>query len=181
MPSLDSLSIGFRRAQIGAFWILTTVTLAGIAGGAAWALGARVPWAWAAASLCTLLPGVVWTQWFEFGVRGWNKATRVTVPALRTYVLKVSYYVLIGSIGRAGSSLDLRRGNPAPSRWLPRRSRNLEGSGVGASHERHGLTAWVRRREDVWMLCLVPVLFLLTVLGDEREQSGPPSGTYTLY
>jgi hypothetical protein len=144
-----------------AFWILTSVLLSLGLGLAAAALGARAPWAWGIGGLCLPLPGFVWPQWFEIGIRAWNKGVRVCAAVLRTYVLNVCYYVLFGAVSRAGSSLNVVRLNPEMSGWIPR-AQNDPAPGV-------------------WSAGLWPVLLLLRVLNDEAQDSAPPSGTYTLY
>lgn len=167
-----------------AFWILTTTVLCLGIGVVSWALGVKASWGWAATGLTVLLPGAVWTPWFEIGIRAWNKGVRLTVPLVRAYVLKVSYWVLISSVGRASSTLDLSLGSTDRSRWIPRGPRRDEIGGDGP-FPRHqpasGLVAWAWCRGKTWRLSLLPVMLLLTLLGDEAEQSGPPTGTYTLY
>jgi hypothetical protein len=156
-----SLTVAFRRAEMKAFWILTTAMLSVALGLASAALGVRAPWAWGAVGLCLPLPGLVWPQWFEIGIRAWNKGVRVSAALLRTYVLKVCYYLLFGAASRTGSSLDLVLGKDEVSRWIPR--------------ARHDPTP------GAWTVCLRPVLLLLLLLRDEAQESAPPTSTYTLY
>src|SRR6185369_8743688 len=95
------------------------------------------------------LPGLAWPQWFAFGVSGWNKGVRLAAGALRSYVLKVCYYVLFGAVSWTGSSLDLALGTGTVSRWIPKgrhdsRSDDPERSAAGNEARSHGLLAALR-------------------------------------
>jgi hypothetical protein len=182
---LASLTISFRRAEMTAFWILTTAIVSVALGLASAAFGGRAPWAWGAAGLSLLLPGLVWPQWFEFGIRVWNKSVRLTAAVLRKYVLKVVYYVLFGAVSRTGSSLDLELRATEVSRWIPRAedySAFHDDPSLGTREERaHGLNTLPRRPGQAWRVCLQPALLLLKLLRDEAQESVPSSSTYTLY
>jgi hypothetical protein len=189
--SLPTLTIGFRRAEMTAFWILTSALSSVALGLVATVVGARVPWAWAIAGLCPAVPGLVWPLWFEMGIRAWNKGARLTTAALRSYVLKVSYYLMFGAVSRTGSSLDLRPGQPELSRWIPRSYHDS----IDGSHGRRDVDAgnpgtgprWLavmrssRTGGKAWTLCLMPVMLLLLMVRDEAQESAPPSNTYTLF
>ena len=195
---LPLLTVGFRRAEMTAFWIMVLAVSSFALGLAALILGARAPWAWAAAGLSPALPGLVWPIWFEFGVRAWNKSVRLTVASLRSYVLKVCYYLLFGAVSRTGSSLDLQLRTPEFSRWIPR---DPPGPTIGdpgplvadpkglrgpADNVRggHGPLASIYNQRDAgkaWTVCLIPIMWLLRLLRDEEQDNLPPTNTYTLY
>jgi hypothetical protein len=184
------MMIGFRRAEMTAFWVLASAVSAAALGLAAWASGAPAPWAWAAAGLCVALPGLVWPIWFELGVRAWNKGVRVSAAALRSYVLKVCYYLLFGAVSRTGSSLDLKLGQSEVSRWIRRDSAPATNDHAPLA-VRAGTRAgspWFselmqssRVAGKAWTVFLMPVMLLLLVLRDEEQESAPPSSTYTLF
>jgi hypothetical protein len=179
------LTISFRRAEMRALWFVATVTLALILMLSAAALGIAVPWTWGAAALLVLLPGLVWSRWFEIGVSAWNKGVRFSTSLLRAYTLRVCYYFLFGPVSRAGSSLGLELGRAETSRWIPR------ARGEAAFNKRTPLEprdGWSRELLDLarrpgkrWMVCLLPVVLLLYLLRGEQQESAPPSSTYTLY
>jgi hypothetical protein len=186
------MSIGFRRADLTAFWILTSAVCAAALGLTAWVSGAKAPWAWAAAGLCAALPGLVWPIWFEIGIRGWNKGVRLSAAALRGYVLKVCYYLLFGAVSRTGSSLNLNLGKTEVSRWIPRDRHHPKRTGGASLPEgiggdlgsSDGLSALIQSSKGAgkaWTVCLLPVMWLLLVLRDEEQESAPPSSTYTLF
>jgi hypothetical protein len=189
--SAPSLTIGFRRAELTAFWIVTCVLSSILIGLVALAVGARMPWAWAAIGLCLSLPGLVWRIWFEIGVRAWNKGVRLLTGALRRYVLRVCYYLLFAAVSRTGSSLDLRLGKAEVSRWVPRGCQKTGGdrapqsgpigTDIGTKHSVFAMTGSSRHTGHAWTVCLMPVMLLLKLLRDEERESAPPSATYTLY
>lgn len=186
MHSTDApLTISFRRAEMRALWILSTVTLALILAIAASTLGSAVPWAWGTGALIVVLPGLVWPRWFEMGVSAWNKGVVLSTSLLRAYTLTVCYYLFFGSVSRAGSSLGLELGRAETSRWIPRTRREALFEKRTPFGRREG---WSRELLDFaglhgkgWTATLLPVVWLLHLLRGEPQGSAPPSGTYTLY
>lgn len=188
MPSTRpplSLTIGFRRAETVAFWLMATFGASLILGLASAWIGARQPWIWAMGGAAVLLPGAVRPAWYELGIRAWNKGVTVMSRALRSYVLAVSYYLLFAAVGRAGSRLDVDSLSAGRSSWVPKRAPDSDGRRAGqapaSDPSMQGLLAQMRAPGNRWMVCLLPVMFLLAVLRDERRESAPPSATYTLY
>jgi hypothetical protein len=181
------LTIECRRADIRAFWIITTAVLALALGLVSDLLGARAPWAWGVASMGLLLPGLVWRPWFEMAVRAWNKGVRRCAVTLRAYVLKVGYYLLFAAVGRTGSSLDLVLRDPEISRWIPRtRHQSAFGDCDRLTAAPDGwwgreLLVSARRAGSGWQVCLLPVVLLLLAWREEGQESAVPSSTYTLY
>jgi hypothetical protein len=156
-----SLMLSFRRADVTAFWIIVVAAAIAAAALMARVLDASILWAASGAAILAL--GAVSKYRFDLGIVAWNKLVSIALPPLRAYVLKVCYYVMFGAIRFAGSSLDRSvadRGRLESSRWLRRSEERPSGR---------------------WLICLQPVMLLLTALGDQRPQGGPPSGTYTLY
>jgi len=106
----------------------------------------------------------------------------VLAPALRAYVLRVTYGLLIAAVGRTGSSFHAATPDGQRSMWMPR--------SAGISHEADARRAlledasWYRaaaRASGSWTMCLLPVVLLLRVLKTEELEDTPPSATYTLY
>jgi hypothetical protein len=191
MSSIDPrapFAISYRRGEVAAFWFLGTALAAATIGIGAAAFGAQRPWTWtAAAALVLVLPGALWTPWFEAGVWAWNGCVRRIAAALRQFVLIVSYYTLMVAVGRSGAGLELRRGEPQGSRWVARAGAAVREVDFAAT-ARPGAAAWGRALRTfaagsgrTWTFCLWPVLFTLALLADEHEQNVPPGSTYTLY
>jgi hypothetical protein len=176
------LTLSFRRAEKSVFWSFVAVAGFLIAGFAAAGESRAFAWGWAiAAGATAVTPGVLWQPWFDTGIRGWNMAMRVSTRVVRLYVLRISYYMLITTIGRSGSSLVIAVAG-RESGWIPRETSNPQPAGVLSRSE-----AWPRDRhastasDAAWQLCLLPLVLLLKVLSEEQLDAAPPSSTYTLY
>src|SRR5262245_19740834 len=121
MHSTESpLTISFRRAEMWGLWLVGTGTLGLIPYSVSVALGAPKPMAWGAVAFVLLLPGLIWSRWFELGVSVWNRGVWFITYLLRAYTLRVCYYVLFATVGRAGSSLGLELAQTESSRWISR-------------------------------------------------------------
>jgi len=180
------LTVSFRRADVRAFWIVTTAVLSLALGAAASLFGAPTPWVWAILALAVPLPGLFWEQWFELGVRAWNKFVLLSRAPLRAYVLNIGYYVLFVAVGRTGSALDVSLRAAEVSRWI---ARPHQENTVGDCHrptEGNGwwgreLLASARQPGNAWQVCLLPLVLLLLLLSEDGYESALPSTTYTLY
>jgi hypothetical protein len=196
--ALPSLTLGFRRAEMTAFWVFASILCAAALGLMATAVGAAAPWGWAVAGLGIALPGAVRPIWFEWGIRAWNKGVHLIAAALRGYVLTVCYYLLFAPIGRSGSSLNLALSAAETSRWIARSRHNptiaerRRSGGNGRPDQTNGgAISWSRGllasmasssgAGKAWTVCLMPVMLLLVVLRDEQQENQPSSSTYTLY
>jgi hypothetical protein len=177
--------VEYRRASVAAFWLVGTAMLFLVLGTAGIAIGAAAPWQFAASIVTAiLLPGVVWRQWFEKGVWVWNGCTRRLVAVLSTYILRVSYIFLLTPLGVSRSPLVLTPPQPDRSRWIERQPhRTDERARVvlqrGGLH--HGLLEFVRTPGNHWATGLFPLVFLLALIRDRRQEATPPGSTYTLY
>jgi len=176
--------LSYRRAEIAGFWTVVSTAIAIVATLGATSLSLPEPWAWGTLTAALVVaPGLRRDGWFEAGIWVWNGSTRRVAAVLRQYVAWVAYYVLFVAVARAGSSLDLAASEARRSGWTARRP-----------HETDFQTAWggsqpawdrsaaaVDRQKSGWTLALIPVLLLLALLGDEQQDTAPPTSTYTLY
>lgn len=186
MPSTDApLTVSYRRAEMQSLWLVGTVTLALILSIVSAAFGAQMPLAWGAWAFVLLVPGLMWSRWFELGVSAWNRGVHLITYLLRAYTLRVCYYVLFAVVGRAGSSLGLQHAETETSRWISRARREAPPENRRPLEGRDG---WGRELLDLagrpgkrWMVCLLPVVVLLYLLRDKQPESVMLSSTYTLY
>ena len=190
MPSTDSvhsLRLEYRRATVAAFWLLGSTILFLLFGAAGTAIGAQAPWRVAASIVAAmLLPGVLWRPWFERGVWVWNGCVHRLAAALSTYILRVTYVFLLAPLGVCSSSLDLSSSQLDRSRWIKRpqgtddrvSGRQSVSNGEGLQH---GLPAFMRTPGNGWAAALIPLVFLLGLLRDTRQEATVPGSTYTLY
>jgi hypothetical protein len=183
--SASLLMIEYRRASVAAFWLVGAAMLFLVLGTAGIAIGAAAPWQFAASIVTAiLLPGVVWRQWFERGVWVWNGCTRRLVAVLSGYILRVSYIFLLTPLGASRSPLVLTLSQPDRSRWIERPHRTDERARGGVSPRdglHHGLLEFVRTPGHLWATALFPLVFLLALTRDRRQEATPPGSTYTLY
>ena len=119
---LPSLTIGFRRAEMTAFWILTSRRVR------------RWHWGWPPWSLGAQRAVGMGSRRSVRGparrcladlVRAWHQSLEQGRACLRAAPVaamccKVCYYLLFGAVSRTGSSLDLELGQTETSRWMPR-------------------------------------------------------------
>jgi hypothetical protein len=192
VPSTNTappLRLTFRRAERIAFWLLAAALLDVVVWVLAVLVGAQRPWMWGAvAAVGALAAGSLTSNYFDLGIRAWNKLMRVLTPVLRVYVLRVMYFVLI-VVGLTASSFHVappgvRRSAPPGVRrsmWV------LRNDGVpGAGQREAGLEEAPSYRAAAgrvpWIVFMLPAVALVKVLRD-KELTGntPPSATYTLY
>jgi hypothetical protein len=168
-----------------ALWLVGTVTLAVIVFIVSAALGAQLPLAWGAVAFVLVLPGLIWPLWFELGVSAWNRGVVLITYLLRAYTLRVCYYVLFATVGRAGSSLGLERAQAESSRWISRarREATLENRRLLEGRDEWGweLLDLAGRPGRRWMVCLLPVVAILYLLREKQPEGVVLSSTYTLY
>lgn len=191
MPSTSgasSLLIPLRRAYLTAFWLVAVAGVAAAAALAAAVSGSERPWAWGAgAGALMVLPRAVLPAWFETAVRAWNAGVRLTAGGLRRYVLWVSYHTIFAALGMAGAAAGVDKPPAGRSGWMPpggdlRDPLDPRRSPPAPLRGQHDLRAYARGPAHArWALVLVPIGWLLNVLRDERQDSVPPSSTYTLY
>ncbi len=179
------MAIGLRRAEVAAFWIVFTTAVMTAIGLLVWLAGLNRPAVWALAGLLILLPGLFRSDWFELGIKGWNKGVGIIAALLRGYVLRVCYFLFLAVTSSSGSALRLGPGVLGASGWVPRSLRDLpmDVSTLGASRLelRTQLSGAAGKWANAWMLLLKPFVVLLRLLRAEARDSAPPSSTYTLY
>jgi hypothetical protein len=174
---VSTITIGYRRADVAAFWILATATVGVALMLVAAALGGSKPWGWSGVAFAILLPRLVLRRWFETGIWVWNGVTRRLAVVLRAYALRVGYR-LIAVVAGAGSDLELAP-SAEPSRWIERRPPPAR---VEPDHWYGSLRDYARRAPGSWIFAILPMLLVLVVLRDEAVEATAPSHTaYTLF
>lgn len=165
------LALRCRRAEVRAFWLVIVVLGAVTGALAGAAAGAPVPSVWSGtAALALLIPRLVFAPWFELGVRAWNKGVRLCSAPVRSYVLFVTYYVLVVPASWTGSTLD-KGGRPSGwIAWPPETVVHSETPGPGTLPA----SSW-------WAVALGPSRWLLSLFAEDRAADRPISSSYTLY
>jgi hypothetical protein len=184
--TISPLTIGYRRADVLAFWALGVTAVVIAAAVVAWAAGLAPVWPWAAGAAAVLLvPGLFWPRWFETVVWIWNGGSRRLAAWLRAYVLFVTYTTIIGLTGQARGSTRVMTEPVEAVRGWHRRGRIVARSPrLADADERdreQGMKAVASLSGQPWVHALTPVMFLLALLRDEYAGDDPPANTYTLY
>jgi hypothetical protein len=181
-----SMTLGHRRAEVAAFWIVFTPAVMTAVGLLVWALGLNWPAVWALAGFLILLPRLFRSDWFELGVRGWNRGVGIIAALLRGYVLRVCYFLFLAVTSASGSALRRGQGVSGASGWIPRSLRDLPmdvmtPGASGPELRMRELPGAGGKWANAWMVLLKPFVVLLRLLRAETRDSAPPSSTYTLY
>jgi hypothetical protein len=181
---MSPLTFSYRRAEVIAFWIVTTgvVWLTGALSAAAFEF--RPSWLWGLAFAITVIaPGAFWNPWFEAGIGVWNGAVRRAAPLLRQYALAVSYYTLFAAVGASRTAIV---GGKGSSRWVAQQRDAL--TTLDADPRGNGRAEWARaigRLARVtgrgWAITLLPLVLMLRLLGYEEPKAETLSSSYTLY
>jgi len=180
------MTIGLRRAEVAAFWIVLTPLVMTAIGLLCMVLGLNRPAVWALGGLLILLPGRFRNDWFELGVRAWNKGVGLVAALLRGYILRVCYFLFLAVTSWSGSALRLGPGVSGASGWIPRSLRDLPMDLMtlgpsGPEWRMRELPVAGGKWANAWMVLLKPFVALLHLLRDQTRESAPPSSTYTLY
>lgn len=119
----------------------------------------------------------------------WNRLARLFVRIARLALMGVCFYIVLGTVGRAGSRLALRRPNPDQSLWTSRTTLLPESYIHQYSIPQEGTSpkgwigsyfSWVRHSGNLWALFLLPFLALLWTVESRKERSSTPD-IYTLF
>jgi hypothetical protein len=121
--------------------------------------------------------------------RAYNKVARVFAAWTVTWTSVVCYFVVFQIMSCFGSDLNVEPETRGKSNWLPVNSVTAmcgfeDGSLIDARRGWIGnYLAWCMRSRNLWALCLLPFLFVLSLVDCSAEyKSGAVSESiYTLY
>jgi hypothetical protein len=146
---------------------------------------------WAALLTLTLgAAGFCWPQLIVKLYSLWNSLILFMRQGLRWAVLGICYYVVILAVGRTGSCLQLVRPAPTVSLWRPRGTLAPHAYAhqyvpPSPSPEHHGwirtYITWAKRSHNLWAVCLLPLLLVLTVVVPDQSTKRFPANIYTLF
>ena len=136
-----------------------------------------------------MFPGLLWPQMLSLAYRAWNKFARIFAGYARVLLAGICFYIIFVTVGRSGAALRPNRSPGSRSQWIPRET--LAPAAYSALHavpmkrpSEHGWISdfllWASRSGNLWVVCLLPFLILLSVLETDDEGSFP-SGIYTLF
>jgi hypothetical protein len=183
------VALPHRRAYVISFWFVLTSLMAMGALAAGLAAGLSAAWVWAlGVAFLFLLPGLFTARYFNLGISAWNRATSLTFRVLRKAAMRLCFYIIFPLLQHSGTSMGLElpgsaQGAAEKSNWhihneAARRAMKdaVRGEAWFSGLFRHGRTTG-----NWWLLSLVPLIFTLTLMGEEVQETAPPTSTYTLY
>lgn len=180
-----SLTLEYRRAFVTAFWLLVVAVVMASGSAAAYVAGLSYALAWGAgAAVLGVLPGLFWEPWFEYGVWAWNGVSRRVAAGLRAYALRVGYYAIVCPLALAGRSPEFASPPSGASGWVTRHHGAADRAayaGDPLASACRSLRAFARADGNRWALSLLPLVFLLSLVREEAQESAVPGNTYTLY
>jgi hypothetical protein len=180
-----------RRAWLQSFWIAVSLAIGSMAS----ILGAwyiSPPWFTSGAVLALVMavPGLVRPQIASLPYRAWNRLARQFVRVARLWATGVCFFIVFVTVGLTGSHARLAPPTPNGSLWLARRPLEPTASGYacdGVPHEfvqKGWITAycaWARQSDNLWAVCLLPFLLLLSSLENDENQNPVAANIYTLF
>jgi hypothetical protein len=173
-----------RRAHVAAFWIVALFLLALLSLAAALALDLPNPLIWPLGTVAiALAPGAVRDEWFDLVVRVWNRGTRILFRLLRRLTMRLAFRTIFVLLGRDELPLELRP-HARTSMWRERPGRAAAGpvfQGTASTGWCRDLVRYARQTGNGSLLAVVPFVVTLMLLGEELEDTAPPTSTYTLY
>lgn len=141
-----------------------------------------------AASVLGLL-GFLWPRALSMLYEAWNKLAYLFVRGARLAVMGVCFYVVLGTVGLAGSHLALSRPKAGQSLWTSRTTLLPEAYIHQYTIAKEEVTPkgwmgsyflWVKHSRTLWASFLFPFLMLLWVLEPDQKRRLPPN-IYTLF
>ena len=180
-----------RRTWLRSFWGVFVLYCGILCGFMLSSFGVSFPYGWAAVLTMVLgMLGFCWPQLVVKPYRLWNSLMSYMRQGIRWAILGICYYVIIVAVGRTGSSLQLARPTATDSLWRPRSTL----ASYAYAHPyvppmpcsayqgwlRTYLT-WAKGPQNMWTICLLPLLLLLAVVGLNRATKQIPANIYTLF
>jgi hypothetical protein len=146
---------------------------------------------WATVVIAVLgLLGFCWPQLAVKAYTMWNGLMLYLEQVMQWAILSICYYVIIMAVGRTNSSLRLARPASTDSLWRPRDTLAQHAYAhpyiphmPSSAHQSWLQTyfTWAKRSQNMWALCLLPLLLLLRVIGSKRSNQQLPANIYTLF
>jgi hypothetical protein len=149
----------------------------------------RTAWVWGlGVAVLMLLPGLFTRRYFNLGISAWNHGTRVLFRVLRNVALRLCFYITFPLLQRSGTAMDLvppgvSEGANNQTNWHIHTSaaKRAMRDAVRGEAWLSDLIRHARATGNWWLLSLVPLVFTLILMGEEVQDSAPPTSTYTLY
>jgi hypothetical protein len=182
------LALPHRRAYAISFWFVLTLLIAMGIWVVGFAAGLPAAWAWALPAALILIPGLFRRRYFYLGISVWNHGTRLLFRILRHAAMRMCFYITFPLLSRSGTSMDLippgsKGGKAEKSTWHihTEDAQHAMRDAVRGEAWLSDLIRHARTTGNWWLLSLVPLIFTLSLMGEEAKETAPPTSTYTLY
>jgi hypothetical protein len=180
-----------RRAWLMSFWLVSSAA-SGVFVGLLSALLIAPAWIGTGVILAIAMavPGLLWPRFVSQPYQAWNRLARYFARCARLALMGICYFVIFVAVGRAGSSLQLRRRSATPSLWLPRGTLasaayfyqyDATAKGRPQTGWLRSYLSWALGSGNLWAVCLVPFLLLLKPLQADQDGSRFLTNIYTLF
>jgi hypothetical protein len=178
-----------RRAWVTSFWLAVSLgsgLLVGLL--SAFLISPRWFGLGVMLALVLALPKRLWTQTIAY--RLWNRLARYFGHAAHLWLMGICFAIIVGAVGRKGSSLRLARPSSTASLWMPRRTlapaayiSQYSTATAGATEKGWIATffSWAIQSGNLWALSLLPFFMLLSALRTDQRKSNFPANIYTLF
>ena len=188
---LSALTLPARadRQWLWSFWLGLSGFSGLLASGIGWLSGLQywhtggVLW-----TLALIVLGFAWPRAVKIVYRLWNRLARRFGQVASDLILLICFYTTFVATAQAGPSLKFQLNERGKSLWMPRRTLSrgaYVGMGTSPTDRSEAswlnlLLSWSRQPGQLWTVCLIPFLMLLSAL-ETRTADDPPSGIYSLY
>jgi hypothetical protein len=180
-----------RRAWLRSFWIVISLVSGSMVSILCVLL---ISPRWFASGVVLVLvmavPGLLRPQIASLPYRTWNKLARGVVRVARLWVTGVCFYIIFVTVGLTGSHARLVQPTSNGSLWVARRTPastayGLKHDGVPQEFAQKGwiraYLVWARQPGNLWAVCLLPFLILISALENDRNQNPVAANIYTLF
>jgi hypothetical protein len=179
------------RAWLQSFWIAIS-----LAGGSIVSLFCAffISTRWSASgvvfALLTAVPGILRPQIASRPYRAWNKLARRFAQVARFWVTGVCFYIICATVGLTRSHVRLAQPTSNESLWVARRPTTSTAydhnyDGVPQEFPQQGwiraYVTWARQSGNLWAVCLLPFLIVLSALEIDETQNRVAANVYTLF
>jgi hypothetical protein len=133
--------------------------------------------------------GLLWPTTMSLPYRLWNTAANYFARLARVYLIGICFYIILLTVGRARTSMKLSRPKLDESLWRAKKTLSpdtypYEFAANGKYFTEKGWVrsylCWARASGQIWALCLVPLLAMLSAVEIYRDRRFP-AGVYTLF
>ena len=182
-----------RPALLKSFWLVFSLAAGLLSSLCLWLLSPLSHWSFVVSTLGTVALagwGLCWPRMAYKVYRIYNILARRIAHIGSFLIMSICFYIVLVAVGRKESSLLLARPLALQSLWVTRQPlakgayKNQHPIVTSSSPRQQGwitaLCSWAVRSGNAWACYLLPFFGLLSLLGDEQDNT-VPADLYTLF